>query len=122
MDNNKSPLLSIKNLEVAFGLSPEPLTSVVHEIFTIYPNGTVEREMKSARNTRIEQWRSNKFATHQKIRLLDDGIDHGKVNWGNHNEGEILYVKGTPIVNENKLEKPVNLLNCVEKCSSRRSS
>ena len=37
MSNKKSPLLSIKNLEVAFGLPPEPLTSVVRDIsFDIY--------------------------------------------------------------------------------------
>ncbi len=32
MYNKKSPLLSIRNLEVAFGLPPEPLTSVVRNI------------------------------------------------------------------------------------------
>ena len=32
MNNKNTPLLSIKNLEVAFGISPEPLTSVVRDI------------------------------------------------------------------------------------------
>lgn len=32
INNKDMPLLSIKNLEVAFGLPPEPLTSVVHDI------------------------------------------------------------------------------------------
>ena len=31
-ENNNTPLLSIRNLEVAFGLSSEPLTKVVHNI------------------------------------------------------------------------------------------
>lgn len=37
INKNKSPLLSIRNLEVAFGLRPEPLTSVVRDVsFDIY--------------------------------------------------------------------------------------
>jgi len=32
INKNTTPLLSIHNLEVAFGLAPEPLTSVVHDI------------------------------------------------------------------------------------------
>ena len=31
-DKNNTPLLSVRNLEVAFGLSPDPLTQVVHDI------------------------------------------------------------------------------------------
>ncbi len=38
MNNTPPPLLSIRNLEVAFGIPPEPLTSVVRGIsFDIYP-------------------------------------------------------------------------------------
>ena len=32
MNNKNTPLLSIRNLEVAFGLTPEPLTTVVRDI------------------------------------------------------------------------------------------
>ncbi len=86
-------------------------TGVVHELFTIYPDGTVEREIKEAKGSIFEQWKSDEYATHQTIKLLDNGIDHGKVNWGNQNESEIEYIKGTPVVNESKLEKPVIAFN-----------
>ena len=32
MNNNNKPILSVRNLEVAFGLAPEPLSSIIHDV------------------------------------------------------------------------------------------
>ena len=63
-------------------LTQHGLTGVVHEQFTIYPNGDVEREIKEAKDTRYEDWIHPDNITRQTLKLLDDGINHSPVHWG----------------------------------------
>ena len=58
-------------------------TGVVDELFIIYPDGRIEREIREATNTRIDDWLNPKSKTLQTIKLTDSGIDHGQVIWGN---------------------------------------
>jgi hypothetical protein len=63
-------------------LTPHGFLGVVHELFTIYPDGKVERIVKDAQNITIEDWNNPNLTIKQIIHLKDDGIDHGKVDWG----------------------------------------
>ena len=54
-------------------------TNVVHEIFTIYPSGKVEREVLDARSTGFDAWKNPNSIHRQILHLSDEGINHGKV-------------------------------------------
>lgn len=54
----------------------------VHEFFTIYPDFTVERELKMAEGVRYEDWNNPAIITRQEIKLAGTGIEHGEVKWG----------------------------------------
>jgi hypothetical protein len=85
---------------------PQGFLGVVHEIFIIKPDGTVEREIKEAKGTNSEQWINPNLATKQTLKLMDDGIDHGKVKWGGPRWGEPPQVEGRKIVEVSGLPKP----------------
>jgi hypothetical protein len=55
---------------------------VVHELFTIYPDGRVERSIKDAKGTTIKEWNNPSHAITQTLQLQADGIDYGPVDWG----------------------------------------
>ena len=58
----------------------EGLTGVVHEIFRIYPNGKVIREVKEAGGTKYYQWKHPDYKTTQTLHLTANGVDHGAVD------------------------------------------
>jgi len=63
-------------------LAPEGFLGVVHEVFTVRPDGAVEREVLEAAGTRSNDWGRPELKTTQRIRLTEKGIEHGSVNWG----------------------------------------
>jgi hypothetical protein len=87
-------------------LVPHGFLGVVHEIFTIMPDGNVEREVKEAQGTNSDQWKNPNLATKQNLKLLEDGIDHGKVKWGGPRWQEPEKMNGTKIVEGNGLPEP----------------
>ncbi|UII79884.1 LamG domain-containing protein [Flagellimonas sp. CMM7] len=68
-----------KNLDSKF---EQGLTHVVHEIFTIYPNGKVERQVKDATGSSYNSWSSKEYADRQTFTLSNSGIDYSPVEWG----------------------------------------
>ncbi len=83
------------------------LTGVVHEIFTIYPDGKIDREVKDARGSRYETWIRQDFGDRQTIRLTDTGIEFGKVRWGNRSDELAPPVASNPVINPEGLSKPI---------------
>jgi len=63
-------------------LHPRGITGVVHELFTIRPNGLVEREMRVAEGTRYQDWIDDRLVTRQTLKLTPGGIQHGAVRRG----------------------------------------
>jgi Concanavalin A-like lectin/glucanases superfamily len=63
-------------------INPHGITGVIHELFTIYPDGRVEREIRDAANTRYQDWIDPRLATRQSLKLTDTGIEHGAVTPG----------------------------------------
>jgi hypothetical protein len=91
-------------------LSPHGFLGVIHELFTIYPDGRVERQLMEAKGTRIGDWRHPEMETTQTLRLRDDGIEHGPVSWGR--PGPIYpraAVDGNPVKAEPKLPDPIRM-------------
>jgi hypothetical protein len=86
---------------------PQGFLGVVHEIFTIKPDGTVEREVKEAKGTSSDDWKNPNLATKQTLKLLDDGIDHGKVNWGGARGEEPEAIKGNKVIDGKGLPEPI---------------
>jgi len=76
-------------------------TNVVHEIFTIYPSGNVERIVKDARGSTYDQWINPDLAFKQQIMLNAHGIDHGSVDWGSSRKQVQQAVEKNPVI-ENK--------------------
>jgi hypothetical protein len=75
----------------------EGITSVVHELFTIYPDGKVEREVKDARGSYFESWIKPAFAHRQILQLSDSGIEYSQILWGNQ----------MPVLSESSIHNPV---------------
>ena len=73
-------------------------TNVVHEIFTIYPSGKVERSVKDARGTLYDQWINPDKTFTQEIILKEDGIDHGLVDWGSSRKQVQIAVDKNPVI------------------------
>jgi len=63
-------------------LNPLGITNVVHELFTIHSDGTVEREIRAAAGTRFQDWNDPRLATRQALKLTDRGVEHGPVQPG----------------------------------------
>ena len=77
------------------------LTNVVHEIYTIYPSGKVERKIMDGRETKYDDWKDGK-STHQQIDLDENGITYGEVNWAD------TFYKRLSKTNKNELKKPIS--------------
>ena len=58
------------------------LQAAVHEVFRIFPDGSVKREIKNAEGTRFEDWNNPAILSRQALKLTDTGIEHGQVEWG----------------------------------------
>lgn len=95
---------SIELLDVAnTNLEPTHIngfTNVIHEIFTIYPSGKVERVVKDARESTYDQWISPDIAHKQLIILNNNGIDHGSVNWGSSAKQIHQAVEKNPVIKD----------------------
>jgi hypothetical protein len=93
-----------RNLDSLF---PHGFLGVVHELYSIFPDGTVKREIKEADGTNSEQWKSVDLATRQTLKLLDNGIEHGNVNWGGPRHMPRNKIEAAKIVSANGLPEPV---------------
>ena len=112
VDNMNQPLLSIKELEVAFGLNPDPLTTVIHKIgFDIYEGQKLALVGESG---------SGKSVTaHSILKLHDIRQTHylnGKIEFDGRNllalsEDEIRKVRGQDIAMI--FQEPMTALNPV---------
>jgi len=80
---------------------------VVHELYTIFPDGRVEREVKAAEGTNSRQWKSTSLPTKQTIKLLDNGIEHGRVNWGGPRYQEPPSAAAAKLVSARGLPEPL---------------
>ena len=110
--NNKIPLLSIKNLEVSFGLPPDPLTSVVRNIsFDIYAGQKLALVGESG---------SGKSVTALSILKLHDARQthylHGEIEFDGKNllaldEAEMRQIRGQDIAMI--FQEPMTALNPV---------
>jgi len=85
----------------------EGITAVVHELFTIYPDGKVERVVKDARGSTYESWISPEFAHRQTLQLTDSGIDHGPVEWGKRQPVLSDLTEKNPVIEPRGLAEPV---------------
>lgn len=85
----------------------EGFTAVVHEIFTIYPDGRIERMIKNALGSKFENWSDADYGDRQTIKLTATGIDHGSVIWGDKSEKRAARVPQNPIKSIKNLEKPM---------------
>jgi len=93
-------------------LNPYGITGVIHELFTIFPDGRVDREIRDAENTRYQDWIDPRLATRQTLKLSDTGIEHGPVNAG---QKPPFYprtaVKGNPVRANQGLPAPLHYWN-----------
>ncbi len=99
----------IKLMEEANG-QPDPLsicgfTNVVHEIFTIYPSGKLERNVKDGRDTKYYTWVREDFTHYQVLELSDEGINYGSVKWGNNVHELPEFVEKNPIIARDNMPK-----------------
>ncbi len=85
----------------------EGFTAAVHEFFTIYPSGKIERTVRDARGTTFDSWHNPNQAHQQIIELKEDGINHGSVKWGNTSFKLPPYVAKNPIIAPQGIEKPL---------------
>jgi hypothetical protein len=84
----------------------EGFTNVVHELFTIYPTGKIDRVVKEARETVYDVWINEDMAHRQTLQLNTDGISHGRVIWGNQERELPEPVAKNPIIRASKLPEP----------------
>jgi hypothetical protein len=89
-------------------LNPHGILGVVHELFTITPDGRVEREVLEAAGTRSNDWQQAGIKTKQILTLKDEGIEHAPVIWGR----PVPYlpwpaVKGNPEKDVSGLPQPI---------------
>jgi len=79
-------------------VNQDGLLAAVHEIFSISVDGSVQRQMRSAKGTRREDWLNPATVTKQEVHLKENGIEYGEIEWGE--EGPVLprpEVAGAPV-------------------------
>jgi hypothetical protein len=90
-------------------LDPHGITGVMQELFTLYPDGRVDRELREAASTRYPDWLDPRLATRQSLRLTEAGIEHGPVRAG---QKPPLYpraaVQGNPVKECQGLPAPLH--------------
>ncbi len=93
-------------------LDPHGITGVIQELFTIYPTGKVDREIREAANTRYQDWIDPRLPTRQNLKLTDAGIENGPVIAG---QKPPFYpraaVKGNPVKANQGLPAPLHYWN-----------
>ncbi|MEM7370355.1 MAG: LamG domain-containing protein [Bacteroidota bacterium] len=85
----------------------EGFTSAVHEIFTIYPTGKVERVVKDARNSKYHSWTKQGYADRQLLELTEKGVVHGSVEWGDKSLTPMSPVDKSRVVDTRTLSSPI---------------
>lgn len=85
----------------------EGFTAAVHEFFTIYPDGKVEREVKDARETDYFSWNNPEYGNKQTLQLSDAGIEHSSVIWGSTAPVLPEFIEKNPVIKQGKGPKPV---------------
>lgn len=85
----------------------EGITSVVHELFTIFPDGNVERVVKDARGSFYESWITPDFGHRQTLQLTDSGIVHGPVEWGRRLPVLSELIDKNPVIEPGGIAEPL---------------
>ncbi len=89
-------------------LTPHGFLGVMHELYTITPDGRVERKVLEAKETRSNDWNNPEIKTNQTLVLKADGIEHSAVKWG---RPDPFYprpaVKGNPLKQVSGLPEPI---------------
>ncbi|MCW8899955.1 MAG: ABC transporter ATP-binding protein [Gammaproteobacteria bacterium] len=110
--NNKSPLLSIKNLEVAFGLSPEPLTSVVRDVsFNLYEGQKLALVGESGSGKSVTALSILQLHDLRQTHYLQGEIKFNGQNLLSLNENEMRKIRGQDIAMI--FQEPMTALNPV---------
>ena len=86
----------------------EGISGVVHELFEIRPDGTVERVVRHKGDVRYRDWIHPAAATRQRLTLKADGVDHGPVTWGRDRQGDVEPVEGRRVVDTDGLPEPIS--------------
>ena len=84
-------------------------TGVVHETFTIFPSGRVEREIKDAHESNYYSWVDEDFADRQKLELTNIGVIHHEVEWGDKSSLSSPTSEKSLFKSRKGMEKPVLL-------------
>lgn len=111
-DLKNKPLLSIRNLEVAFGLPPEPLTSVIHNInFDIYDGQKLALVGESGSGKSVTAHSILKLHDIRQTHYLNGEIDFEGRNLLSLDEAEMRKVRGQEIAMI--FQEPMTALNPV---------
>ena len=112
MNKTSSPLLSIKNLEVAFGVAPEPLTSVVQNInFDIYEGQKLALVGESGSGKSVTAQSILKLHDQRQTHYLDGEIQFSGENLLSLSEDEMRKIRGQEIAMI--FQEPMTALNPV---------
>lgn len=82
----------------------EGLTGVVHEIYKIYPDGNVKREVKEASDTKYHEWINPDYKTTQTLQLTKNGIQHSKVDYAKLEDIKRKRIEGNPVKNISNMQ------------------
>jgi len=111
-NKNNKPLLSIRNLEVAFGLPPEPLTSVVRDIsFDIYEGQKLALVGESGSGKSVTALSILKLHDLRQTHYLHGEIEFNGENLLSLNEDEMRKIRGQDIAMI--FQEPMTALNPV---------
>ncbi len=109
---NIKPLLSIRNLEVAFGLPPEPLTSVVRNIsFDLYEGQKLALVGESGSGKSVTALSILKLHDLRQTHYLQGEIEFNGDNLLSLNEGDMRKIRGQDIAMI--FQEPMTALNPV---------
>ena len=111
MDNNK-PILSVRDLEVAFGLSPKPLTSIIHEVsFDILAGQKVALVGESGSGKSVTALSILKLHESRQTHYLHGEIEFDGRNILSFTEDEMRKIRGQDIAMI--FQEPMTALNPV---------
>ena len=82
-------------------------TAAVHEFFTIYPDGRVEREVRDARGSDYFSWNKPDYGDRQTLKLKDAGIEHSSVTWGDRAPQLPEFIRKNPVINQTGGPEPI---------------
>lgn len=110
--NNKTPLLSIRNLEIAFGLPPEPLNSVVRNInFDVFEGQKLALVGESGSGKSVTALSILKLHDIRHTHYLNGEIEFDGRNILSCNEDEMREIRGQDIAMI--FQEPMTALNPV---------